>query len=284
MKKRVITTILCASMLSMMITACGSNSSRTERDSRKTVSVEKEKDSSKEETKKDSKEETDMPSTEEVPQESTETENSLLEIINKKYNKEDFWREFKITDDGNEIVLGETTLLDLENMGYDCSPGNPERPERSVFKDGEQHFTINSVFKEGATDESDLSVQVVDLIILNKMYDKPDISIGGFTVETTPQDVIDVLGVPDHFGSAKYIENIQNCYEWYYYSEEKSVYMSFIFDLITDEDYFLYITAVGGEQAEKLNEHWGESPNDFFTSGADTFRELYPNIKVVEAD
>lgn len=283
MKKRILT-VLCALLAVTALTACGSDSSsKSERRKEKTEESSSVEDSSKEETKEDSKEKTDTPSTEEVMQENAETENSLLEIVNKKYSKEDFWREFKITDDGNEIALCETTLLDLENMGYDCSPAGDS--EQSVFKDGEQHFSMSSVFKEGATDASDLSAQVVNMIRLTKLYDKPDsLSIGGFTVETTPQDVIDVLGVPDHFGSAKYLENVQNCYEWYYYNEEKSVYLIFIFDLITDGDYLPCIMVLGGEQAEKNNEQWGESPNDFFTSGADTFRELYPTIKVAEED
>lgn len=265
MKRRIFIALLCVSMIASTLTACGGSSKE---------SSSKESSSKIETIKENTKDNTDS---EEPKEEDTEKKENQSEIVEKKYNRENFWDEFKIIADGNEIILGETSLQDLKNMGYSFEFTASSNSYTSIFKDGNRQFEVLTFFNGDATDVNDLSANIIEEIAIRSRHNVPDcISIGDFTSNTTPEDVYETLGIPDYFSNEEELE-YDDGYEWIYYNDDKNVLLWFVFEYTDsgDRDFVMYIS--NGEEAKVLYEERVKK-FDRFTSGNNIFKELYPSF------
>lgn len=246
MKKKLIMTILCASMLATLVTACGSsskgNSTKTETSKKETVSVEKE---------------------------DIEKEDNQPETVEENYSYNSFWKDFKILADGNEIILGETTLQDMENLGFYV------RKDGTVIKNDNSSMKVEANCRKEDDNWDDFSLRIIFSMELNG--DSGNVSLGGITPNSSPEEIFQTVGIPDYYDGKDNLEYTDwDSYHWIYIN--KDIVLEFTFYLCNDEDNDLVINVYGGDMGKSESEYYTENRiSEGLECGEENFRKLYPS-------
>ena len=134
----------------------------------------------------------------------------LEEIVN---DKTIGWTDFWVKIDGQEVILGETTALDMQNKGFTVVE---ETGGAKSLETDDTKVLVGSVSSSTHCELDQFTIESASIYDEGWGLSENELNISGITSESELEDIVKTFGIPQSFSSQEEIDESSYDY-WEYY-------------------------------------------------------------------
>ena len=150
----------------------------------------------------------------EVSEEIDSTESNEVEAVEMMDDEKTIgWIDFGVQIDGQEVILGETTALDLQELGFSV---RDENGGAKTLSRNNASVLVGSVSSSTHYELDQFTIESAAIYDEGWGLSENELNISGITSESELEEIVKTFGIPQSFSSQEEIDESSHDY-WEYY-------------------------------------------------------------------